>query len=177
GPSRSACKTAPQRPCPRSLPSKNRSRPIICSMQSGPTSGAASARTRGAITSERSSSRRTRASGVFCEEKSPRVECRFLSGSIVMRANPHEELAMKEKDLTITISVDQTPEVAFAAINDVRAWWSGNIEGKTTSAGDEFTYRYKDLHYTKHRITESIPGKRVVWLILESQLAFVEDKN
>jgi activator of Hsp90 ATPase-like protein len=80
-------------------------------------------------------------------------------------------------DYTTTFIVDQTPEEAFAAINNVRGWWSGEIEGNTDKLGEEFTYRYKDVHYSKQRITESIPGKKVVWLVLDSSLNFVKDKT
>jgi hypothetical protein len=79
--------------------------------------------------------------------------------------------------LTLTITVDQTPEKAFAAINDVRGWWSGDIEGSTDKLGDVWTYRYKDIHFSKQRITEFIPGKKVVWLVLDSYLSFVKDKT
>jgi hypothetical protein len=81
------------------------------------------------------------------------------------------------KNLTTAFTVDQTPEEAFAAINNVRGWWSGQIEGRTDKLGAEFTYRYKKLHYSKQRITELIPGKRVVWLVLDSYLSFIKDKT
>jgi hypothetical protein len=84
---------------------------------------------------------------------------------------------MKNDDLTSAITVDQSPEEVFAAINHVRGWWSGEIEGNTDKLGEEFTYRYGDLHYSKQRITESIPGKKVVWLVLDSYLSFVADKT
>src|SRR5271154_6094705 len=84
---------------------------------------------------------------------------------------------MNDQNLTITFTVDQTPEQAFAAINDVRGWWSGDIEGSTDKLGDEFTYRYKDVHYSKQKITEFIPGEKVVWLVLDGYLGFVEDKT
>jgi len=83
---------------------------------------------------------------------------------------------MNDQDLTIAFTVDQTPEEAFAAINNVRGWWSGEIEGSTDKLGDEFTYRYRDVHYSKQKITELIPGKKVVWLVLDAYLGFVEDK-
>ena len=39
-------------------------------------------------------------------------------------------------------TVDRSPEVVFAALNNVRGWWSANIEGETDKLGDEFTHRY-----------------------------------
>jgi hypothetical protein len=84
---------------------------------------------------------------------------------------------MKTQNFTTTISVDGTPEQAFAAINNVRAWWTGQVEGKSEQEGDEFTYRYQKFHYSKQKVTELIPGKKVVWLVLESQLNFVENKS
>ena len=86
---------------------------------------------------------------------------------------------MNEQNFTTTFTVDQTPEEAFAAINNVRGWWSGEpgIEGSTDKLGDEFTYRYKPHHYSKQKITELIPGKKVGWIVLDSQLNFVKDKS
>ncbi len=84
---------------------------------------------------------------------------------------------VKSQNYSTKFIVDETPEEAFAAINNVRDWWSGNIEGSTSKLGDEWTYRYKDIHYSKQKITEFIPGKKVVWLVLDSYLNFIEDKT
>jgi hypothetical protein len=82
-----------------------------------------------------------------------------------------------EQDFTTMIQVDQTPMEAFNAINDVRAWWPGEIEGNTKKLNDEFIYRYKKFHYSKQKLVEVIPGKKVVWLVTESSLNFVENKS
>ncbi len=86
---------------------------------------------------------------------------------------------MSDQNFTISFLVDQTPEEAFAAINNVRGWWSGKpgIHGRTDKLGAEFTYRYEPHHYTRQKITELIPGKKVVWLVLESRINFVRDKS
>jgi hypothetical protein len=84
---------------------------------------------------------------------------------------------MKNQNFTTTISVDQSRKEVFAAINNVRGWWLGEIEGHTDKLDAEFTYRYKDVHRTKQRVTEFIPPKRVVWHVLDSELNFVKDKS
>jgi uncharacterized protein YndB with AHSA1/START domain len=78
---------------------------------------------------------------------------------------------MGKQDFTVTFSVDQTPEEVFAAINDVRSWWTGEIDGRTDVLGAEFTYSHKDIHRTTHKITELVPASRVVWHVTASHLA------
>jgi hypothetical protein len=78
---------------------------------------------------------------------------------------------------TATLTVDKTPEEAYAAINDVRGWWAGNIEGSTDQLGAERTYRYENLHYSKQRITELVPGRRVPWMVVDSSLSFIKDQT
>ncbi len=82
-----------------------------------------------------------------------------------------------KQDYTTTFSVNQTPEEVFKAINNVRGWWEGQIEGKTEKIGDVFTYRYGDFHRSKQKVTELIPRKKVVWLVVEGGPKFTEDKT
>jgi uncharacterized protein YndB with AHSA1/START domain len=79
------------------------------------------------------------------------------------------------QNFTSEFTVEQTPEQVFAAITDVRAWWSGDIDGTTDQAGAEFTYRHQNIHYSKQRISELIRGRSVVWQVLDAHLAFTED--
>ena len=84
---------------------------------------------------------------------------------------------MATPDITTTILVDQTPAAAFDAINNVRGWWSEEIEGPTGKLNDEFSYQYEDVHRCKMKLTEVIPGKKVVWLVLDNYFKFTKDKT
>lgn len=83
---------------------------------------------------------------------------------------------MSDVSFTTTFAVDQTPDEAFAAINNVRGWWSGELEGSTDELGAEFTYRYEDVHRSTQKITDVTPGKRVAWHVLDGYLNFVHDR-
>lgn len=78
---------------------------------------------------------------------------------------------------TTSFTVEQSPDEAFAAICNVHGWWSGEIAGTTDKLGAEFTYRVPDMHYSKQRITEFVPGKKVVWHVVDADLTFVKDRN
>lgn len=86
---------------------------------------------------------------------------------------------MKKADFTTVILVDQTPEEAFDAIIKVKVWWTGEpgIAGNTDKLNDEFTYDYQPYHHSKQKVTELITGKKIVWLVTDSNISFVEDKN
>ncbi|MFX7756187.1 hypothetical protein ABTJ91_21060, partial [Acinetobacter baumannii] len=71
---------------------------------------------------------------------------------------------------TTTILVNELPEKVFEAINNVSEWWQGEIKGKSHEIGDEFEYRMMSFHYSKQKVVEMIPNKRVVWLVTESDL-------
>jgi len=82
-----------------------------------------------------------------------------------------------QTDLTTIILVNQTPKEVFNAINNVRGWWQGEIEGSTDKLNDEFAYRMKEFHFSKQKLIEIIPDKKIVWQVTESQLNFIKDKN
>ena len=84
---------------------------------------------------------------------------------------------MKGTDFTTTLLVDQPPEQVFDAVNNVRGWWSGQIDGRTDQFGAEFTYRYENLHRSTQRITEFVSGRKVVWHVVDSCIDFVNDKT
>jgi uncharacterized protein YndB with AHSA1/START domain len=88
-----------------------------------------------------------------------------------------EERIMNKKDFTTTFSVNQSPQEVFDAINNVRGWWSEEIDGSTGEPGSEFTFHHKDVHRSTQKITEFVPGKKVVWHVSEAKLNFVKNKT
>jgi hypothetical protein len=84
---------------------------------------------------------------------------------------------MENKNLTITIPAGNDPMKAFDAITNVRGWWTENLEGNTEKLGDEFIVRFGDVHYSKQKLVEVIPGKKVVWLVTDSRLNFVKQQD
>lgn len=84
---------------------------------------------------------------------------------------------MEAKDFSTSIQVDATPAQVFDAVTNVRGWWSRDIKGKTRNVGDEFVFEVPGIHFSRHKLVEAVPGEKVVWLVTESRLSFVDDKT
>jgi len=84
---------------------------------------------------------------------------------------------MKTQDYTTTITVSATAQEAFKGINKVTKWWTENLEGRSQKLNDEFTVRFGDVHVSTQKLVEMIPDKKVVWLVTDSHLNFITDKQ
>ncbi len=84
---------------------------------------------------------------------------------------------MSRNDFTTTLLVDQTRSEVFEAVTDVRGWWSETIEGDTAKQGDEFVFEVKGVHYSKQRLTEVSRDEKVVWLVTESDMSFLKERD
>lgn len=89
---------------------------------------------------------------------------------------------MNKQEFSISLMTTASPEEAFKVLLDVRSWWTGLynefIEGKTDSINEEFTFRAGGgVHYSKHRLIEAIPCKKIVWQIVDGELSFVKHKK
>jgi hypothetical protein len=86
---------------------------------------------------------------------------------------------MKANSFSKTLITNRSPEEVFHAVNNVRLWWTGyyseKINGDSQQLNDEFTFSAGDgVHFSKQKLIEVIPGKKIVWLISEANLSFVE---
>ncbi len=84
---------------------------------------------------------------------------------------------MKNKDYAVSITVDATAKEAFNSVNKVSEWWTENLEGSSKKLNNEFTVRFGDVHVSTQKLVEVIPDKKVVWLVTDSHLNFVENKQ
>jgi hypothetical protein len=87
---------------------------------------------------------------------------------------------MANRDFTYSFESAKKPEEVFELLLDVPQWWSGfydeKIDGKSEKVNDEFSFLAGGgMHYTEHKMVELIPNKKVVWLVTNSKLSFLQD--
>jgi dienelactone hydrolase len=89
------------------------------------------------------------------------------------------DMTTNNQTYTATIELAKSPHHVFECILDVPKWWGGkDLKGRTRRLGDEFTITHGDVHYSRQRMVELVPDRKVVWLITESTLAWLErDKH
>lgn len=81
---------------------------------------------------------------------------------------------MENKSYTTTIEIDQSPKEVFNAITDVKNWWSKDFEGNSKQLNDEFIINHPGLHYSKQKLVEVVPVKKIVWLVTDSTLNWLK---
>jgi len=83
---------------------------------------------------------------------------------------------MNDSSYRYRFTVSQSPEAVWAAVADPKSWWSQEIEGSPAQIGAEVHYHYRDVHRCTFRVTEALPGRRLVWHVTENQFNFTQDR-
>src|SRR4051794_6745123 len=78
-------------------------------------------------------------------------------------------------NFTATFTTGRSRDEAFAAIRNVRGWWSASITGTSENTGDAFRFEVPGVHRCTMTLTEVVPGERMVWHVTDSWVVFAED--
>jgi hypothetical protein len=81
---------------------------------------------------------------------------------------------MKNNSYNATILVSQKAEEVFNAICNVRKWWSKDFNGSSVKLNDEFSIDHPGQHYSKQKLVEFIPHRKIVWLVTESKMNWLK---
>lgn len=84
---------------------------------------------------------------------------------------------MTEQSFRYQFTAARSPEEVWAAVADPKSWWSQEIEGTTDQVGATFRYHYQDVHRCAFRVTEAVPGRRLVWHVTENLFNFTKDRT
>lgn len=89
---------------------------------------------------------------------------------------------MKNESYTYRLKTTKTPNEVFDLLLHIDQWWSGlyeeNIAGNSKKLNDEFSFHAGGgVHYSKQKLVELVPGKRVAWLVTDSKLTFLHNPS
>jgi len=89
---------------------------------------------------------------------------------------------MATKNYTFSFETSETPKNIYEMLLDIPKWWSGLfgevITGKSQNIGDEFSFRAGDgMHYSKQKLIELVPDKKITWQVTESKLTFLKKQD
>ncbi len=85
-------------------------------------------------------------------------------------------LYMKTKDYTAEITAPVNINQAVESVSHVNNWWTKSFNDKAAKVGDEFSVRFGET-FVKFKITEVIPLQKVVWLVTDCSLHWIENKK
>jgi hypothetical protein len=83
---------------------------------------------------------------------------------------------MKNKNYSATIKVSAAPEAAFEKIAKVNGWWAKKFTGKALHENDTFKVTFGET-FVDFKITEAIPGKKIVWHVTDCYLDWINNKK
>jgi hypothetical protein len=74
----------------------------------------------------------------------------------------------KAANYTVEIEVEKPLNEVFDHFIDLSKWWPEDFEGESIRLNSEFVFSSGKTHYSKNKVIEFVPNKKVVWLATES---------
>ena len=74
----------------------------------------------------------------------------------------------KAANYTVEIEIAKSANEVFDHLIDLSKWWPEEFEGEGIKLNSEFVFRTGDSHYSKNKVIEFVPDKKVAWLTTES---------
>jgi hypothetical protein len=87
---------------------------------------------------------------------------------------------MTKQDYRFSISGPVSASEAYDKIARVAEWWTKYVEGSARNVGDVFTVRFGEDFggtFVDFKITEAVPGSKVVWHVTNCYLPWLNDKT
>jgi len=83
---------------------------------------------------------------------------------------------------SFSFSSSKSPEHIYETLLDIKSWWKGlyaeTITGASSKLNDEFSFSAGGgAHNTTQKLVEMVPGKRIVWLVTQSNLTFLDQPD
>ncbi|MGN6567654.1 MAG: SRPBCC domain-containing protein [Flavipsychrobacter sp.] len=80
-----------------------------------------------------------------------------------------KELNYTKAIYTVSIEVERPISEVFRHLtHDVAKFWPEDFDGASAKLNDEFVFSIGNSHYSKNKVAELLPDKKVVWLVTES---------
>jgi uncharacterized protein YndB with AHSA1/START domain len=73
----------------------------------------------------------------------------------------------KPAKYSVEIELAKSPDDVFDHLIDLSKWWPEEFEGGSIKLNSEFIFRTGDSHYSKNKVVEFVPDKKLVWLATE----------
>jgi alpha-amylase/alpha-mannosidase (GH57 family) len=87
---------------------------------------------------------------------------------------------VKDENYHKAITVKTTAMEAFKSISNIAGWWNPaflQFEGNTANLNDVFRVSWGGKTWVSFKVIESVPEKRLVWLVTDCYLDFVKDEK
>ena len=83
---------------------------------------------------------------------------------------------MKKHDYQKSFNAGVTAKEAFENITNVAGWWTASFKGSAKTVNDEFEVTFGKTK-VNFKVTESVPYKKLVWLVTDCYLDWLNDKT